>query len=91
VGGAPYLSNRHAGLSPALSPGSGSKVVSLNQNFLSGSSFLRVTNLAQFKPLLRELFSLGFVNPLLPGGDRKLHISFHLEITMVLRLSLFSC
>lgn len=72
-------------------PGSGSKAVTLNQNFLSGSGFLCVTNLAQFKPLLQELFSLGFANPLLPGGDRKLHVSFHLEITTVLSLSLFPC
>lgn len=73
------------------SPGSGGGAVSLNQDFLSGSGLLRVTNLARFEPQLQELFSLGFANPLLPGGDRKLHISFHLEISTALRPPLFPC
>lgn len=49
----------------------------------------RVTNLASLEPLLQELFSLGFTNPLVPGGDRALRVSFHLEISAVLGCPLF--
>lgn len=57
--------------------------VRLNHSFLAGSGSLHVTNLAQFKPPPQELFSLRFANLLFPGGDRKHHISFHLESTRV--------
>lgn len=93
VGGwSPLTCREKAFLSPPAPPrGRGIRAVSLNQNFLSGSGFLLVTNLAQFKPLLQELFSSGFANPLLPGGDRKLCVSSHLEVTTALRPSLFPC